>query len=63
MPLLDCWRWVIFASEEHHGAKNQTKRFEGGDLGYDLGKIWCILAGKLGWTKAILMASRQFFMV
>jgi hypothetical protein len=45
------------------GAKNQTKRFEGGDLGYDLGKIWCILAGKLGWTKAILMASRQFFMV
>jgi hypothetical protein len=32
-------------------------------LGYDLGKIWCILAGKLGWAKAILMASRQFFMV
>ena len=33
-------------------------RIERGNLGYDLGKIWCILVGKLGRTKRANMATR-----
>jgi len=48
-----CHCWTVGDGLSSHqrsimGAKNQTKKFEGGDLGYDLGKIWCILAGNLG---------------
>jgi len=36
-------------------------RFRGGNLGYDLGDIWCGLVGRLGLTKVILMVSRAAF--
>jgi len=35
-----------------------SMRIERGNLGYDLGKIWCILVGKLGRTKRANMATR-----
>jgi len=35
-----------------------SMRFERVNLGYDLGKIWCILVRKLSRTKATNMATR-----